>query len=323
MRAAKRGIARVAIAVAVIVIVVVAGVAGYALLAQGPTASKSTSTSSASTTSAATSNSSSTGTNSITSSSAATSTTSTTTSSTVSSTTTSTTSTTSTTQTSSSTTSSNTCAANETSTEPPTIADFATLLGNFSRLSMTLATSAASGASHPESSYQVVYASRSGNLTTYKVEINDNASGTSSLTEAWITSAGTVIAVNSGGANETGAQADSALSSSAGPFLSLIMQGQLLGVYTSSPQVRPVNQTGVMLGPTLLYITNFAAMTFPAVATSCQAAFTLTTFSLQATPVYGTDLILVTHEHIEGTETSVSGTSPVYVLMQILSVTAA
>ncbi len=188
---------------------------------------------------------------------------------------------------------------------------------------MTLTTSAASGSSHPESSYQVVYATKSGNLTTYKVEINETTSGTSSLTQAWMTSAGTVIAVDSGGANETGAQADSALSSTAGPFLSLIIQGQLLEVYTSSSQVRPVNQTGVMLGPTLLYITNFAAVSFPAVATSCQADFTLTTFSLQATPVYGTDLILVTHEHIEGTETSASGTSPVYVLLQIISVTAA
>jgi hypothetical protein len=155
------------------------------------------------------------------------------------------------------------------------------------------------------------------------VEINDTISGASSLTQAWLTSAGTVIAVNSGGANETGAQADSTLSSSAGPFLSLIMQGQLLGVYTSSPQVRPVNQTGVMLGPTLLYITNFAATTFPAAASSCQADFTLTTFSLQATPVYATGLILVTHEHIEGTETTASGTSPVYILLQILSVTTA
>lgn len=210
-----------------------------------------------------------------------------------------------------------------TSVEPATFADFATLLGNFSGISMTLATNATSAASHSESSYSVIYASKSGNLTTYKVEINDTVAGTSSLSQAWITSAGTIIAVNSGGANETGAKAVSTLSSSAGPFLSLIMQGQLLGVYTSSPQVRPVNQTGVMFGPTLLYITNFAAMTLPAAAISCQGDYTLTTFSLQAAVVSGTGMILVTHEDIQGTEMSASGTSPVYVVLQILSITAA
>ncbi len=61
------------------------------------------------------------------------------------------------------------------------VADFATLLGNFSRLSVSLATSAASEASHPVSSYSVVYASTSGNLTTYNVEFNDTASGTTTL----------------------------------------------------------------------------------------------------------------------------------------------
>jgi hypothetical protein len=169
----------------------------------------------------------------------------------------------------------------------------------------------------------VVYASKSGNLTTYKVEFNNTVSGTSSVSLAWLTSAGTVIAFNAGGGNETGAQAGSAFASSAGPFLSLIAQGQLLDTYTTSPQVRPVSQQPLMFGPTSLYVTNFAAMSLPALASTCQADYSFTTFSLQATPVYGTNLILVTQENLQGTETSASGTSPYYVALQVLSVTEA
>jgi hypothetical protein len=203
------------------------------------------------------------------------------------------------------------------------VADFATLLGNFSKVSITLATSAASQGSHAVSSYSVVYASLSGGLTTYKVGFNDTVSGASSLSQAWLTSAGSVIAVDSGGSNQTGAQAESAFSASAGPFLSLITEGRLLDLYTSSPQVRPVSQQPLMFGPTSLYVTNFAALSLPAAVSTCDAAYTFTTFSLQATPVYGTDLILVTQENIQGTVTSGSGTSPYYVVLQVLSVTEA
>jgi hypothetical protein len=169
----------------------------------------------------------------------------------------------------------------------------------------------------------VAYASKSGGLTTYKVQINDNASGASSSTQAWITSSGTVIAFDSGGSNVTGTQADSALSSSAAPFLSLIAQGQLLELYTSSPQVQPVNQTGVMLGPTPLYVTNFAASSLPVVISTCTDVFTFTGFSLQAVAISGTDIILVTQENIQGTDVSGSVTNPIYAVLQITSLTQA
>jgi hypothetical protein len=203
------------------------------------------------------------------------------------------------------------------------VADFATLLGNFTRISVSLATSATSEASHPVSSYVVLYASHSGDLTTYKVQLNDTVSGTTTISLAWITSAGTVVAVDSSGNNQTGAPAESAFSTDAGPFLSLINEGRLLDLYTSSPQVRPVSQQPLMFGQASLYVTNFAAISLPAAASTCDAAYSFTTFSLQATPVYGTDLILVTQENIQGTVTSGSGTSPYYVVLQVLSVTEA
>jgi hypothetical protein len=186
---------------------------------------------------------------------------------------------------------------------------------------MTLGSNTGSGISHSESSYSVAYVSTSGGLPTYKVEINDTVSGASSLTQAWITSSGTVIAFNSGGSNETGTQASLALASSAAPFLSLIVQGQLLDLYTSSPQVQPVNQTGVMLGPTSLYVTNFAARTLPAIASTCTDDYTFTGFSLQAVAISGTDIILVTQENIQGTDVSGSVTTPVYAVLQITSLT--
>ena len=169
----------------------------------------------------------------------------------------------------------------------------------------------------------MAYVSHLDGQTTYKVEINDNVSGASSLSQAWMTSRGTVIAFNSGGSNETGAQAATSLSSSAAPFLSLIVQGQLLDLYTSSSQVQPVNQTGVMLGPTSLYVTNFAASTLPAVASTCTDAYTFTSFSLQAVAISGTDIILVTQENIQGTDVSGSVTTPVYAVLQITSLTQA
>jgi hypothetical protein len=194
-------------------------------------------------------------------------------------------------------------------------------MGNFSQLSLSLSTSTTS---HTISSYDVASASKgSGNITTYKVQINDNSSGKSSLTEAWITSAGTVLAVNTGGSNETGSQASSTLTSSADPFLTLILQGELLEVYTSSPQVGPANQTSATFGPTTLYVTNFASRTLPAVASWCQGSYTLTTFSLQASAVTGTNIILVTHEDVRGTEMTASGTTPVYTELQVLSITSA
>jgi len=194
-------------------------------------------------------------------------------------------------------------------------------MGNYSQLSLSLSTSATS---HTTSSYEVAYASKgSGDVATYKVQINNNGSGVGSLTEAWITSTGTVIAVNTGGSNETGSQATSTLTSSAGPFLTLILQGELLNVYTSAPQVGPANQTSATFGPTTLYVTNFASRTLPAVASSCQGDYTLTTFSLQASAVSGTDLILVTHEDVRGTDMSTSGTTPVYTQLQVLSITSA
>ncbi len=338
MRAGKRGIAPRVMAVAVLVIVIVGAVAGYVLLTQGQSPSSSGQTSSVSLTSSTTSNSSFSSSpatsftttsstlvsSSSLSTSSSTSTTSTTSSLSTSSSSSSTTkSSESTSENSTSTTSSTSCSTYATPTEPQMVADFATLLGNFSRLSVSLATSAASEASHPVSSYSVVYASTSGNLTTYNVEFNDTASGTTTISLAWLTSAGTVVAVDSGGINQTGAQAVSAFSSNAGPFLSLITEGRLLDLYTSSPQVRPVSQQPLMLGPTSLYVTNFAAISLPASASTCDAAYSFTTFSLQATPVYGTDLILVTQENIQGSVTSGSASSAYYVALQVLSVTEA
>jgi hypothetical protein len=316
----------------VIALVVVAAVAGYALLSKGPANSSSVQTTSSSSSSPSSttvsttisigSSGTSTSQGTSTQSSSTVSSTSTTSSSLSSSTASSTTA--STVQTSTPTTtittsSSNTCSTNTTSPYATPLTDFATLLGNFSQLSMTLGSSTGSGVSHSESSYSVAYASTSGGLTTYKVEINNAGA----LSEAWITSSGTVTAFNSGGSNETGAQASSALSSSAAPFLSLIVQGQLLDLYTSSPRVQPVNQTGVMLGPTSLYVTNFAARSLPALASTCTDAYTFTSFSLQAVAISGTDIILVTQENIQGTDVAGSVTTPVYAVLQINSLTQA
>jgi trimeric autotransporter adhesin len=327
MQARNSGIAPLVITVAVIALVVVAAVAGYVLLSKGPTNSSAVQTSSSSSSTVSTTisigstGSISTSQGTSTQSSSTISSTSTASSSLGSSTTSSTTA--STIQTSSTTaittSSASTCSTNTTSPFASPLTDFATLLGNFSQLSMTLGSSSGSGISHSESSYSVAYASTSGGLTTYKVEIN--ASG--ALSQAWITSSGTVIAFSSGGGNETGAQASTALSSSAAPFLSLIVQGQLLDLYTSSPQVQPVNQTGVMLGPTSLYVTNFAARSLPALASTCTDAYTFTSFSLQAVAISGTDIILVTQENIQGTDVAGSVTTPVYAVLQINSLTQA
>ena len=336
MQARRSGIAPVVITVTVIALVVVAAVAGYVLLAKGPTSSSSVSTSSSSTTVSAQTSviSSSTGAGTSIQSSSTTSVTGTASSSSTSSITSGTTastgqtssSSTSLTTTTTSSSSSNACATNTTTTtssESPPLTDFATLLGNFSQISLTLGSHAGAGISHSESSYSVAYASHLDGQTTYKVDIDDNVSGASSLTQAWITSSGDVIAFNSGGGNETGTQASSALSSSAAPFLSLIVQGQLLNLYTSSPQVQPVNQTGVMLGPTSLYVTNFAATSLPAFASTCTDAYTFASFSLQAVAISGTDIILVTQENIQGTDVSGSVTTPVYAVLQITSLTQA
>jgi hypothetical protein len=171
------------------------------------------------------------------------------------------------------------------------------------------------------SSYSVVYASAVGNLTTYKVQFREVTSISSSLSTAWIRSDGTVLAFDAGTGNETGPQATGALASSAEPFIALIVQGELLGLYTLSPQVQPANQTSVTFGSTQVYVTNFGTRALPATISTCEAEYTLTTFSLQAATVPGSNLILITSENIRGTSVSGSTTTQLFADLQLVSVT--
>ena len=184
-------------------------------------------------------------------------------------------------------------------------------------------TASSSGIVQTNSSYTVLHASTAGDLTTYRVQIREVTSTSSSLSTAWIRSDGTVLAFDAGTGNETGSRATSDLASSAEPFIALIVQGELLDLYTLSPQVQPVNQTSITLGSTQVYVTNFGTRAMPVTISTCGAEYALTTFSLQAATVPGANLILITSENIRGTSVSGSTTTQLFADLRVVSVTPA
>jgi len=155
---------------------------------------------------------------------------------------------------------------------------------------------------HVSSDYRVIYAS----ATTYKVNISETVSeGSAQVTltnTAWVLKNGTAIAVDSLGQNHTGFGAST--------YFPTVMAGyaigaafgspQILGAFTSLGFVHPTGTSTIMLGPTSVTATTYAANSIPLQVNQCGVTTDFTGFSLQAGAVAGVPGILLTGLNIAG-----------------------
>ena len=168
------------------------------------------------------------------------------------------------------------------------------------------------------SSYNVIYASTSGGVTTYKVFISFNDGSSATNATAWVQSNGNVVALDFAGYNETGSMAGAALVGLMTPFT---LEANYLGyiqVYTGT-FYHSAGTSSVTLGTTTMTVTNYQANSLPETFSECGYTGTLDQFAMSVGTDPGTSFTLVTYLHISGTSDGTTGTFDI----RVVSVTKA
>jgi hypothetical protein len=157
-------------------------------------------------------------------------------------------------------------------------------------------TTSISGTSSPVSyniteSYNTVYVSSS----TYKVSISLTLTDQNILYTAWVLKNGTTLALDVGGSNVTGAEAQGTISAAFIGFAVEALAGATTGSYATSNYSHSTGTSTIMIGPTLVAVTTYAANKLPETVNSCGTSVTLTAFSLSVGTPQGTNSSLITY----------------------------
>jgi len=134
---------------------------------------------------------------------------------------------------------------------------------------------------------------------------------------------GTAVWVDFVGQNYTGPDASAEYFESMAPYYTGNVFGEagLLGQLSNSSQVHVSGSEIVMLGPTQVNVTDYAANFVPLKESTCNESVDFTRFSLQVGIVSGEPVQLLTGMDIAGTITSAGVTESLEISLHITSVT--
>jgi len=149
------------------------------------------------------------------------------------------------------------------------------------------------------SDYQIVYASS----TTYKVSITQSTEGESVAYNAWVLKDGTPLAVDFLGKNYTGSGASTYLIAAMAAYAIVAVFGapQYLGIFTSLGYIHSTGTSQLMIGPTPVLVTTYAANSYPLDINQCGLTTDFTAFSIQIGSVTGVTQPLLVGLNIVGT----------------------
>lgn len=154
-------------------------------------------------------------------------------------------------------------------------------------------------------SYTTVYDS----ATTYKIDLTYTSNGQSTPATLWIQKSGSLVAVDEGGQNITGALSSEIVTAYFAGFAAEAAAATQIGAYTSSSYFHSTGTSSVTVGSNTLTVTNYAINTSGETFTPCGASpIALTSYSLSVGTPSGSSTPVVTSMNLAGTET-VSGQS--------------
>ncbi len=169
------------------------------------------------------------------------------------------------------------------------------------------------------SAYHVLYAT----ATSFKVNVTSTVSGSATTYTAWVLKNGTATAVYYGGQNYTGTYAQYFFTAAMTTFLieNEYTTPQVLSALTSPLFSHVTGQETLMLGPTSVSATNYAANTIPLNINECGFTGQFTRFSVQTGVVSGEPLTLLTGLNLAGSFSSNGSTENVNLTFHITSLT--
>jgi hypothetical protein len=148
------------------------------------------------------------------------------------------------------------------------------------------------------------------------VSVNTSSGGSSQHLTIWYPPDGNATQVEANGYNITGTQATDFAIGYMSPFYAFIsFQGTQLTALLGS-NLKIVNQTSVVLGPTQMTVTTYEPQTLPLKVNYCSFSATFNSLVLQAGTVPGTSFDLLTYLYESGVFQSVSMT----IFFKVLSV---
>ena len=195
------------------------------------------------------------------------------------------------------------------------IFDLGPLFGNFSAMSGYVYQARGQSSGTQDANYSVTQTT----ATAFKVSVASNATGTSTLTTAWVLRNGTVTSASQAGYNFTGAQAERLLLQSMNPLLLEVTQSTL----TPNPSevgATVTNQSAVTIGSTEVSVSTYASNGLPVTLTQCTTTQTVTKFVFQTGTAQGATFPLLTEFDVDAYQMVNGQPLPIDVVFMLTSV---
>lgn len=138
----------------------------------------------------------------------------------------------------------------------------------------------------------------------------------------WLLKDGTALAIDTAGHNSTSSEAQVVVTEL---FLGFVADTQASEIdqYTASSEFHSTGMSTVLIGQTMVNVTDYVANTLPETLASYGASVTLTAYSFSVGTPQGTNSSLITYEHFTGSETTNGATVSIDLALQVTSLALA